>query len=772
MTEFRSERENLLGTVERRAGAERLEFREDKSSGEIILQGYAATYQPYDCHGGPDAGGWVEQLDQRAFDETLAEKPDVQLLINHTGTPLARTKSGTLKLTRDSHGLRVWASLDPTDPDVQALVPKMRRGDMDEMSFAFRVTKQAWNTSYSNRTISALSLEKGDVSVVNYGMNPTTKVVLADAVGMLSQLSTKELVELRNQVGKLDGKQVKRAAAILMSLTGYEVPPGPGSLGAPAKTVSVRDDSGDYGDVTYADPGYKEGKKRYPINNKERAKAAWSYINMPKNQKGYTSTQVSAIKGRIKAALKKFGVETSDDADKSKGKTGLSHIEQVYRADGNITLVAVMMDGSRVPLPTQAPALPAARGDLKGNNGDSDWDPGNVQTEDPHDNKYEVGPMGLVAAGPIPDNIQGGGNKFTADNPSFAQPSPEEDPHDQSFDTEEKLSMDPHDGSLEFGPYPGGSKIAIEDGFANGEGGGGDPHHTPYTLGGQVGRVPGDRPNVGTHAGDSGRVPDNIMENTPALGGGSSVSPGTPPSVGTGPVVTSGDHEWDWSEGSLEPGDPAQELDAAVRAMEASCDPHDTPTLGGPGTHFHTGGWEPTNIEGGSLHKSNDDADDGEHVELGLDMGMVEALERTIVHCYKLAEGNQEVRQTLAVARKQLYILAGKAPKPAGPSDIQKRMAEIRSEVGDLGTGTVTDYMKHLRAAGSAPVGYGGLLDHDPQLHVTTPAERLAREALESDRRARTAAQESDKAAERLKAAQREAELNDAIRRHRQAKER
>src|SRR5262245_50312229 len=72
-----------------------------------------------------------------------------------------------------------------------------------------------------------------------------------------------------------------------------------------------------YGDVKYADPGYKDGVKRYPIDTEAHCRAAWSYINMPKNQAGYSSEQVAAIKGRIKAAAKRFGIEISDDNKRS-----------------------------------------------------------------------------------------------------------------------------------------------------------------------------------------------------------------------------------------------------------------------------------------------------------------------------------------------------------------------------------------------------------------------------------------------------------------------
>lgn len=65
----------------------------------------------------------------------------------------------------------------------------MEQGNLDEMSFAFRVVKQAWlNTDGEevpwwdmagvDRQIREVSLQKGDVSVVNYGANPYTDAAL------------------------------------------------------------------------------------------------------------------------------------------------------------------------------------------------------------------------------------------------------------------------------------------------------------------------------------------------------------------------------------------------------------------------------------------------------------------------------------------------------------------------------------------------------------------------------------------------------------------
>lgn len=70
-----------------------------------------------------------------------------------------------------------------------------------------------------------------------------------------------------------------------------------------------------YGDVKYADPGYREGIKRYPIDTPEHIRAAWAYINVPKNAGFYDAKQLKHIKDTIKAAAKKHGVEIHDDSN-------------------------------------------------------------------------------------------------------------------------------------------------------------------------------------------------------------------------------------------------------------------------------------------------------------------------------------------------------------------------------------------------------------------------------------------------------------------------
>ncbi|MEI5520669.1 HK97 family phage prohead protease [Streptomyces brasiliscabiei] len=200
-----ADRRDLIDVPERRAitTTGRLELRAEGD--ELKLTGYASVFEsPYDVYGGPPYG-WTEVVDPAAFDTTLRAKPDLHLLINHEGMPLARTKSGTLRLAADKKGLYVDADLDADDPDVQRLRTKMRRGDMDEMSFGFRVKRQEWNEDYTERRLLEISLHKGDVSVVNFGANPATSAEInsaADALEILAALDPDTaMAELRSGDG-------------------------------------------------------------------------------------------------------------------------------------------------------------------------------------------------------------------------------------------------------------------------------------------------------------------------------------------------------------------------------------------------------------------------------------------------------------------------------------------------------------------------------------------------------------------------------------------
>jgi hypothetical protein len=145
-----------------------IELREDTGKAPVI-SGYAAVFAPARSE---DMGGWVEQIDPHAFDEAVSG--DVRGLYNHDANMiLGRTKSGTMRLNLDAHGLRY--EIDVPDTQVgRDLVTSMKRGDIDGSSFAFACKKDAWENDDASgemlRTI--LKADLFDCSPVVYPAYP------------------------------------------------------------------------------------------------------------------------------------------------------------------------------------------------------------------------------------------------------------------------------------------------------------------------------------------------------------------------------------------------------------------------------------------------------------------------------------------------------------------------------------------------------------------------------------------------------------------------
>lgn len=123
------------------------------------LTGYAATF------GTPaKIGTFTESIRAGAFANTL-RKPgaDVLALVDHDASRLlARTASGTLRLSEDARGLAFDLDLPDTQlgRDILALA---ERGDLGGMSFGFRALDEAWPTR-DTRELRAVDLI--EISVV------------------------------------------------------------------------------------------------------------------------------------------------------------------------------------------------------------------------------------------------------------------------------------------------------------------------------------------------------------------------------------------------------------------------------------------------------------------------------------------------------------------------------------------------------------------------------------------------------------------------------
>lgn len=141
-----------------------LTTRAEADNGEKIIEGYFAVFNS-------ETELWrgaFEEIAPDAFSETLAN--DVRALINHdTSLVLARTKSGTLKLSVDNRGLWGEIRINEKDTDAMNLYERLNRGDVDQCSFGFNVLEE--ETDYRDDGTVKWTLRKIDlheISVVTF----------------------------------------------------------------------------------------------------------------------------------------------------------------------------------------------------------------------------------------------------------------------------------------------------------------------------------------------------------------------------------------------------------------------------------------------------------------------------------------------------------------------------------------------------------------------------------------------------------------------------
>ncbi len=125
-------------------------------------------------------GGYFEEtIARNAIDPSILLLQDVDLFYNHdlNTKPIARTKNGKLKLEIKDDGVHMVAHVnrersdvnDLERSDVNDLYLAIQDGDIDGMSFMFRVSEDEWtglDTDYPKRRITKIDSIR-EVSAVN-----------------------------------------------------------------------------------------------------------------------------------------------------------------------------------------------------------------------------------------------------------------------------------------------------------------------------------------------------------------------------------------------------------------------------------------------------------------------------------------------------------------------------------------------------------------------------------------------------------------------------
>jgi HK97 family phage prohead protease len=148
------------------------------------ISGYAAVFDS----DSEDLGGFTERIERGAFAEAI-KVSDVRALFNHDNNMiLARTASGTLRIYEDERGLK-YEFEAPNTTAGNDVLEMIKRGDISQSSFGFRVEKDSWTkrdgTTY--RTIKKVK-QLYDVSPVTFPAYPEASV----AVRKLEEINLEE----------------------------------------------------------------------------------------------------------------------------------------------------------------------------------------------------------------------------------------------------------------------------------------------------------------------------------------------------------------------------------------------------------------------------------------------------------------------------------------------------------------------------------------------------------------------------------------------------
>lgn len=172
---------------ETRVFSGRVEIRTGEGDAAIPkVRGYAAVFGKDSENLGSENYQFREVIEPGAFDDVLLD--DVRALLNHDPNfILARSKNGEGTLTIGTDSIGLWYEFEAPDTTAgRDLTVSIKRGDIDQSSFSFTVSKdgQTWEEKQEGdgpvimkRTIKKVS-RLYDVSPVTYPAYPDATVAL------------------------------------------------------------------------------------------------------------------------------------------------------------------------------------------------------------------------------------------------------------------------------------------------------------------------------------------------------------------------------------------------------------------------------------------------------------------------------------------------------------------------------------------------------------------------------------------------------------------
>ena len=202
-----------------------LELRSEGTD-EPLITGHIAVFGEWSL----DLGGFVERVMPGAFSKTIQEA-DIHHYFNHDGNiVLGRNKSGTLRLKEDERGLHIENDPPNTQTVRDLVLEPIRRGDIDQGSFAFLPTRQEWGRATDGRLTRTLhEVRLFHTSIVPRGAYPQTDIAmraLATATGIEFEALAVALAKCKHEIALSDEEKALLKEAIRHCTLENPVTPG------------------------------------------------------------------------------------------------------------------------------------------------------------------------------------------------------------------------------------------------------------------------------------------------------------------------------------------------------------------------------------------------------------------------------------------------------------------------------------------------------------------------------------------------------------------
>lgn len=181
-------KERRLFTVELRAAEGDNETRR--------VTGYAAVFNSW-----TNIGSWFREMIAPGSVSAALQRSDIRALFNHDPNHLlARTSSGTLEVREDDKGMYFEFEMPESRQDLYELI---KRGDLNQCSFAFTVAREEWRYNKEDDKEERIIQEFDQI----YDVGPVTYPAYeATSISARCQDKLKELKAERNGDDDLEYK--------------------------------------------------------------------------------------------------------------------------------------------------------------------------------------------------------------------------------------------------------------------------------------------------------------------------------------------------------------------------------------------------------------------------------------------------------------------------------------------------------------------------------------------------------------------------------------